>query len=105
MRIIGELSLELAETQIKLSEQFRKNDELGNRINALQKEVEKLKNPDTKLIIKGGLYYTSEGEGPFCTGCYDSNEKRIRVAKLTGDFRELGNFRCPVCNSVYGETI
>ena len=104
MRIIGELSLELAETQIKLSERFRENDELKNHINALQKEVESLKNPDTKLRLFNGLYYAPEDKAPFCTGCYDNNRKRIRVTKLTGSFRMLGEYRCPVCDSTYGKS-
>lgn len=103
MRIIGELSLELADVQIKLSEAIRENNGLKQRISALEKEVEDLKNPDTKLIVKNGLYYTSENEGPFCTGCYDGDRKTIRLTKLSGEFRELGEYQCPVCNHIYGQ--
>lgn len=104
MKIIGELSLELAETQIRLAEKIRESDGFREQIINLQKEIENLKNPDTKLVIKNKLYYTPNGDGPFCTGCYDSNRKTIRVIELTGDFRDFGAYRCPICNNVYGES-
>ena len=102
MRIIGELSLNLAETQIKLSDRIREIDELKEQASNLQKEIEKLKDPDTKLTIKGGLYYGSDNDGPFCTGCYDNSRKTIRVVKRSGNFQVLGMYKCPVCNNSYG---
>lgn len=101
MRIVGELSLELAEVQIRLAETMRENDRLNQQVSTLEKEVENLKNPDTKLIIKNGLYYTADDDGPFCTGCYDSNQKKIRVNELTRTLRAIGKYKCPVCNNTY----
>ena len=102
MRIIGELSLNLAETQIKLSDRIREIDELKEQASNLQKEIEKLKDPDTKLTIKGGLYYGSDNDGPFCTGCYDNNGKLIRITDMTDAFMSLGKYRCPICKSYSG---
>lgn len=101
MRIIGELSLNLAETQIKLSDRIREIDELKEQASNLHKEIEKLKDPGTKPTIKNGLYYTSEDDGPFCTGCFDNNQKMIRVSELSGNFRLLGKYKCPVCGAKY----
>jgi hypothetical protein len=100
MRIIGELSLELAETQVRLSGHIRENDELKEQVLNLQKEVEDLKNPDATLAIKDGLYYTSEGDGPFCTCCYDSDQEIIRLSALG----ESGLHECPKCKYKYGHS-
>ncbi len=104
MRIIGELSLELAETQMRLAERIRESDELRGQVNSLQKEIESLKNPETQLVFREGSYYTTSNDGPFCTGCYDNNRKQIRLAELTGAFRTFGKYQCPVCNKAYGAT-
>ncbi|MBG1270797.1 hypothetical protein [Nostoc sp. WHI] len=100
MRIIGELSIKLAETQMKLAEQTQDNINLKEKINALEKEVEKLKNPKSKPIIKDGLYYI-EDDGPFCPGCYDNNNKLIRVSEAPDAMKVLGRYRCQVCKAQY----
>jgi len=104
MRVVGELSLELAEVQMRLGETIRENNDLEEQVNTLKKEVESLKNPDTKLMLSSGLYYASQDKDPFCTGCYDNNGKMIRVTKLTGSARTFGEYRCPICNNVYGKS-
>ncbi len=100
MRIIGGLSIELAETQMKLAEQTQDNINLRDKINALEKEVEKLKNPKSKPIIKDELYYI-EDDGPFCPACYDNNNKLIRVSEAPDALKALGRYRCPVCKAKY----
>jgi hypothetical protein len=103
MRIIGELSLELAETQIKLSGHIRENDELKEQVFTLQKKVETLKNPSLKLTFKNDAYYNSESNRPFCTGCYDKNQQTIRLSKTPPMQRGLGKYECPICKSKYGQ--
>lgn len=103
--VIGELSLELADAQLKLGAAMRENDNLKEQLNTLTKEIKNLKNPDTKLIIRGGLYYTLEGDEPFCTGCYDNNEKRIHVVRQTGSLKSAGRYKCPVCSTTYSKNI
>jgi hypothetical protein len=101
MRIIGELSLELAETQMRLAEQIRESDGLKGRISDLEKEVDKLKNPIIEFTLKNGLYYTPEGDGPFCTTCYDSQKQKIRVSKMPTLVQDLGKYKCGICNTIY----
>jgi hypothetical protein len=101
MRIIGELNLELAETQIKLAEQLQENIGLKGEISDLKKEIEKLKIPSSKPIIRDGLYFT-DNDGPFCTGCYDTNEKLVRVTETPPVMQSLGKYRCPNCRTTYG---
>lgn len=101
MRIIGELSYELAETRIKLSEQLVQNNSLEEEIDRLKREIDELKNPQTKLLLRNGLYYDAEENALFCTGCYDSQDKKIRVSEVPEGFRTFGRYRCPVCKSYY----
>ncbi len=105
MRIIGELSLELAETQMRLAEQIRETDNLKEKIVSLEKEIENLKNPTSKLVIKNGLYYTEDSDGPFCTACYDSKGQTIRVSEMPRVMQTIGKYKCPVCNAVYGNKV
>jgi hypothetical protein len=102
MRIIGDLNLKLAETETKLSGHIRENDELKKQVVILQKKVETLENPDSKLTFKDDGYYDSEGDGPFCTGCYDSSKKKIRLTKLPYGKKALGKYECPICKSNSG---
>jgi hypothetical protein len=103
MNIIGDLKIQLGETQIRVSDYIRENGELKEQVATLQKKIETLENPDSKLIIKNGLYYTSEDDGPFCTGCYDSDRKTIRLSEMPLALKRLGKFECPKCKSKYGQ--
>ncbi|MBD1906456.1 hypothetical protein H6F53_13310 [Trichocoleus sp. FACHB-832] len=100
MRIIGELSIELAETQISFSEQLKENYDLKEEINALKKENDRLQNPNSKPIIRDGLYYVDD-DGPFCTGCYDTKRSLVRVNKTPEPMQVLGKYKCPVCKTMY----
>jgi len=102
MRVIGQLKVDLAEAQTRLSEKIREVNELGEQVNTLKKEVESLKNPDTKLTVRDGVYYGQGDDGPFCTGCYDNNGKLIRVTELTNAFMPMGKYKCPICKSYAG---
>jgi hypothetical protein len=101
MRIIGELSIELAETQVRLSDRITENHELKVQLVTLQKKVEVLENPNSILTIKDGVYYTSENDGPFCTGCYDDKLKTIRLSEMPLMQRGIGKYECPICKSKY----
>ncbi len=99
MRIIGQLSIELAETQMRLAEQIQESIGNKQKIKTLEEEIEKLKNPASKVILKDKLYYKEDGDGDggFCTGCYDNNKKLIRVTQVLG----LMAHQCPVCKTVF----
>ncbi len=42
-------------------------------------------------------------DGPFCTGCWDSGQKRIRLVMVNSDGYKLlgGNCTCPMCKTVF----
>ena len=69
---------------------------------------QQLENPQTskpQLVTKDGLYFLVKEDkttdGPFCTGCYDKSEKTIRLSKMPDALKELGSYKCPVCNATY----
>jgi hypothetical protein len=103
MRIIGELSIELAETQVRLADRITENHELKIQVVNLQKKVEILENPKSKLTFKDDAYYNFENDGPFCTGCYDKNQQTIRLSETPLVHRGLGKYECPICKSKYGQ--
>ncbi len=49
------------------------------------------------VIVKDGVYWKQNGDGPFCTACYDNNKKLFRLSKLSGHFTVFGKWECPVC--------
>ena len=55
-----------------------------------------------EVTLKDGVYYKGE-DGPFCTACYDSGRKMIRVTDVTHDERVVMGIRrkCPACKAEY----
>jgi hypothetical protein len=103
MRVISNLSLEMAETKVRLGEQLEKNSSLEQEIRNLREENKKLKSPDSKPIVKDGVYFVKE-DGPFCTRCYDVEMLLVRVVATTagtGMRKVAGNYRCPNCNAYF----
>ena len=45
--------------------------------------------------------FTADGAGPFCTTCFDSERRLIRVVEQPHALRPLGHWRCGVCTSKY----
>lgn len=101
MKIIGNLSLELAQTQMRLAEQLRENIDLKQEVDTLKKEVEKLRNPDSKPMLKKGLYFVNDT--PICTACYEVIPKSIPLTQVGIVFEEWRKmkYECPHCHAKY----
>jgi Predicted nucleotide-binding protein containing TIR-like domain len=59
------------------------------------------KNKSSEIVVKQGLYWNSDDDGPFCTTCYDTTQKLIRLTEVTSAFRTFGRLRCNFCKSYY----
>jgi len=92
-RIIGELQIELSKAQ-------KENHDLKEEVATLKKEIDRLKSPNSKPIVRDGLYFVGD-DGPFCTGCYDNQEKLVRVNETPEPLQVLGKYQCPVCKTKY----
>jgi hypothetical protein len=95
--LLADLSLELAGPKLRLSEIVIENSELKEELSKLKHSKEL----GEELEFRDGLYYTKEGDGPFCPGCYDSAGKKIRITEQTAQFRVLGRYKCPTCDEFF----
>lgn len=87
---IKESLLEAREENLSLKEE---NGLLKEKIQALEN------GPSEKLVVKNGMYYGRNDDGPFCTGCYDSKQQTIRLTDVTDTLLPLGTHKCPICKN------
>lgn len=93
--LIAELQLQLADVKSQLAA-------LVDDRTRLEKEVKRLASATTEVVVKDGLYYKENGDGPFCTACYDSKGKLIRVTEMGAVFQDMAKWACNVCHAHYG---
>ena len=94
--LIADLSIELAEAKISIAELLDKNRELQNEINSLKSEQ------CEPLIFKNGVYFDSNGDGPFCPGCYEGEKKKHRILLVGAPVhRQRGVHQCTVCQKFF----
>lgn len=86
-----ELYQQLQEISQQTYELTIENLQLKEDIRKLQ---DKQKNEETR-IYKNGVYYFGE-DGPFCTKCYDDEEKKIRMCEEDNNIGTIYNV-CPKC--------
>lgn len=96
--VIADLQVQLAELKTRLAELIDEN-------NQLKQEVKKVATNVAEVSLKEGLYFTSNGDGPYCTACYDSKKQLIRVREMGAAFHAIARWRCNVCKAHYGGTI
>ncbi len=92
--VTADLQVQLAELKVRLAGLLDENTQLKT-------DLKKAQSTEPEVVLKEGLYYHANGDGPFCTLCYDSNHKLIRVAKLTHTMTILGKWRCGICKTHY----
>jgi len=91
---ISDLKMRLADLKTAYAALQDENRELKEKIRTLEKDNEE------PPVYKNGAYYSQNGDGPFCSACYDKDKKLIRLTKLPTMIR-LGNHYCPVCKGTY----
>lgn len=98
--ILADLSLELADTKLKLAEIITENVSLKEQVNILESRKINIE----ELTFRDGLYYRKNDDNPFCTGCYDNNKKEIRLQRFSAVNtlqKKMGNLICPICETYY----
>ena len=93
--VVADLQIQLAELKTKLAELIDENTQL-------KQEVKKATSNVAEVTLKDGFYFKTDGDGRFCTTCYDSKKQLIRVSALTGPLTALGKWRCGVCKGHFG---
>lgn len=96
--ISDQLDAELKEIQEKVLYLINENMEQ-------KKEIKELKirlGEENGFDLKNNVYYTPDGDGPFCPYCYD---KRSRKNRLRSDISEKDSsviYACRVCGGSFG---
>ena len=90
--LLADLSSELADVKIEAAA-------LKEKIATLEEENRLLKTTapdkeDKPIGTKWGCYQFNGDDGLYCTGCWDSQRKKIRTNRVTSKFRQ-----CPVCKA------
>lgn len=87
----------LVETKSEVVNLKEENDTLKTRIKVLEQSAINLDKP----ILRDGLYYSQDGDGPFCTVCYDKNKQLIRVTTVKRPFNDFGDYQCQNCDAFF----
>ena len=93
--LLADLTSELADIKLEAAE-------LKITISKLQEENRLLKatTPDKEekpIGVKWGCYRFKDDSGLYCTGCWDSQRKKIRTNRVNSISRS-----CPVCKATIG---
>jgi hypothetical protein len=98
--LLADLSSDLADAKLHVAEL---KIQLAKAVEENQRLTETLNRRDTaKPSLSEGAYKFDGEEGLFCTACFDTQSKRVRVTALTGAFRTFGKWRCPSCKATLG---
>jgi regulator of replication initiation timing len=95
----AKLKSTLASAEERILEIKQENDALKAKIKALEESGINLNKP----IFRDGFYYSDDGDGPFCTVCYDKDKKFIRVIPLPSIVVSsgMGKYQCQNCRAFY----
>ena len=87
--LIADLQIKLAEVQSKMAETMAENHQLRDAL------TQATAPPD--VIHKNGVYWKTNGDGPFCVVCRDASGKMLRLTELPKNIAEDGRYFCNTC--------
>jgi hypothetical protein len=95
----AKLKSTLASAEERILEIKQENDTLKAKIKVLEQSAINLDKP----TLRDGFYYSQDGDGPFCTVCYDKNKEFIRVIPLPSILVStgMGKYKCQNCRTTY----
>lgn len=96
--LLADLSMQLADTKLEVA---NLKTELAKEIEEKQELAKRLSNKDdTKPTLFDGGYKFEGDDALYCTGCFDSQQKKIRLGSSPGAFAgTFGKWRCPICKT------
>lgn len=98
--LIADLNLSLADLKMQVAEFQEENLELRKKVKTLESAAE----VRTKLELRNSAYWFVEDPpagwpaGPYCTGCFDVNEKLVVLGPHPVS---LSGYMCPGCKHVF----
>ena len=95
---VGDLTLSLAELKIELAALQEENLKLKQQIRQ-GSEMTVLR---SQLKLKDGAYHFQEVPadrpvGPYCTRCFDVDQKLVLLSELPSTFQAIARYRCNNC--------
>lgn len=91
--IVSDVQRQLEGIQARLAELTSESDALRDKLRQVASPPE--------VVVNDGKYFSRDGDGPFCTGCFDLQRTLIRLHAMPAEMRNLGKWRCPVCSTHY----
>lgn len=99
--LLAELHEALADAKLESVDLKMKLAESQAQLNTLRLQLDQ--RAKGKPTFTSESVYAFEGEtGRFCTACWDSDERRIRLTDIAKQFRFAGQWECPKCHACYG---
>lgn len=83
---------QILEVQEKLFEMQKRIAELEEENNKLQEQLQ----TKARLVPKDNMYYLEDGDGPFCTGCWDAEHSLVRLHTN----KNFDSATCPKCKTI-----
>lgn len=90
---LGDAKLEAANLKSELAFLRQENRDLKQRLE---------QRDNGKPIYADGVYRFEGEDGHFCTSCFDTEQRKIRLRELTGAFKAFGKWECPSCKATFG---
>lgn len=100
MTLLADLQGDLADAKLEV---VNLKGELAKLTDENRELKERLDKRDTgQPTYQDGAYVFAGDEGHFCTACFDTKQKRIRVSPIDPTFSFAGRWQCPVCKAYLG---
>ena len=90
---LADAKLEVVNLKTELTELKDENRRLKERLDA--KEGSKPEHIDGTYVFEGD-------DGHYCTACFDTTQRKIRLKSETGHFSVFGKWQCPSCKEFFG---
>lgn len=102
LNLVADLSLNLAELKLQVAELQEENGSLKAEL----KKNAQSSSFREKLVLRDRLYFFKEPQenrpvGPYCTRCYDVEEKLVLVTEMPRVVRNIAKYSCPNCKTNY----
>jgi hypothetical protein len=96
--LLADLTMQLADTKLEIA---NLKSELAKEREEKERLSKRLSNKEASkpVLIDGGYKFDGD-DALYCTGCFDSQQKKIRLGNSPGAFAgPFGKWRCPVCKT------
>ncbi|WP_435609886.1 hypothetical protein [Pseudomonas knackmussii] len=98
--LLADLSMSLADAKLEI---VGLKQQLAEALTLNAQLAEQLAQRAQDAPVLRDSCYSFEGqEGLFCTACWDTHQRKIRVKAVSSTFHFAGKWSCPSCKAYYG---